>query len=76
MRVRRVLDCLGACRLGAVAGVDGVRKVGHGTVNTSSAGAEANANAQAGSISADGRYVVFESQASNLVANDTNPNFS
>lgn len=42
-------------------------------VSTSSAGAEGNAGVTTSpSISADGRYVVFTSDASNLVANDTN----
>jgi Tol biopolymer transport system component len=35
-------------------------------------GAEANGNSDVPSISADGRYVVFESRATNLVADDTN----
>jgi len=45
-------------------------------VNLSSMGVEANANssifASAPAISADGRFVAFASQASNLVSNDTN----
>jgi len=40
-------------------------------VNVSSAGAQANVYAGA-AISADGRYVAFDSDAPNLVANDTN----
>lgn len=44
-------------------------------VNVSSAGADANATSAAASISRDGRFVAFESQASNLVANDTNGEF-
>lgn len=41
-------------------------------VNVSSAGAQANRGAFYTSISADGRYVVFDSSASNLVPGDTN----
>jgi len=41
-------------------------------VSTSSSGAGANGNSDNASVSADGRYVVFTSQASNLVAGDTN----
>jgi Tol biopolymer transport system component len=42
-------------------------------VSVSSTGAQANAETLGGgSISADGRYVVFGSRASNLVADDTN----
>lgn len=37
-----------------------------------SAGTESNAASESPSISANGRYVAFQSQASNLVANDTN----
>ena len=43
-------------------------------VSTSSSGAQANAGSGNGKISADGRYVTFESDASNLVAHDTNNN--
>jgi len=39
-------------------------------VSTSGAGAEATGASNGGDISADGRYVVFTSQASNLVAGD------
>jgi Tol biopolymer transport system component len=41
-------------------------------VSVSSADRAGNAFSQSASISADGRYVVFESQASNLVPADTN----
>lgn len=41
-------------------------------VSTSSSGAEANAGSAYQDVSADGRYVVFQSDASNLVAGDTN----
>ena len=41
-------------------------------VNLDSAGAEANAGASDPSISADGRYVAFQSTASDLVPGDTN----
>jgi putative cell wall-binding protein len=41
-------------------------------VSVSSAEAQANDDTDAPSISADGRYVAFESYASNLVAGDTN----
>jgi archaellum component FlaF (FlaF/FlaG flagellin family) len=41
-------------------------------VSVSSTGRAGNALSQSASISADGRYVVFESQASNLVPGDTN----
>ena len=48
--------------------------VAGGTVRVSvdSAGAEANSNSYAPSISGDGRYVAFYSLASNLIADDTN----
>ena len=41
-------------------------------VSVSSAGVEGNADSSLSSVSADGRYVVFESNASNLVSGDTN----
>ncbi|RWN65759.1 MAG: hypothetical protein EOR99_20160, partial [Mesorhizobium sp.] len=41
-------------------------------VSVDSAGGEANAGSFFPSISADGRYVAFDSEASNLVAGDTN----
>lgn len=41
-------------------------------VSVSSAGVEANGSSWNASISSDGRYVAFESLASNLVAGDTN----
>ncbi|HVZ94544.1 MAG TPA: hypothetical protein VG797_08540, partial [Phycisphaerales bacterium] len=41
-------------------------------VNVNSAGEQANADAGFNSISADGRFVAFESDASNLVPDDTN----
>ena len=41
-------------------------------VSVDSAGAEANDSSFDTAISADGRYVAFKSQASNLVANDSN----
>ena len=41
-------------------------------VSVSTAGLEANGPSGASSISADGRYVAFESLATNLVAGDTN----
>ena len=40
--------------------------------STSSAGAQGNAQSDDSAISADGRYVVFRSQASNFVTGDTN----
>jgi Tol biopolymer transport system component len=41
-------------------------------VSTGSTGAQGNGNCSNASLSADGRYVAFTSDASNLVANDTN----
>jgi Tol biopolymer transport system component len=41
-------------------------------VSVSSSGVQGNGNSQHPSISADGRYVAFESLASNLVSGDTN----
>lgn len=41
-------------------------------VSVASDGTEANAHSRSPAVSADGRYVVFQSEASNLVANDTN----
>jgi Tol biopolymer transport system component len=41
-------------------------------VSVSSGGTQADSDSQYASISADGRYVAFESYASNLVADDTN----
>lgn len=41
-------------------------------VSVSSRGAQANGSSSAGAISANGRYVVFSSVASNLVPGDTN----
>ncbi|MBI3848065.1 MAG: PD40 domain-containing protein [Planctomycetes bacterium] len=41
-------------------------------VSVDSAGHEANGESSTPSMSSDGRYIAFESQATNLVANDTN----
>jgi Tol biopolymer transport system component len=41
-------------------------------VSIATGGAEGNGHSSAESISADGRFVAFESQASNLVSGDTN----
>jgi Tol biopolymer transport system component len=41
-------------------------------VSVSSSGTQANSRSMSPAISADGRYVAFESNASNLVAGDTN----
>ena len=41
-------------------------------INVTSDGTQANSHSFNNSISADGRYIVFDSSASNLVANDTN----
>jgi len=41
-------------------------------VNVDSSGAQANNRSDLASISADGRYVAFDSEASNLVPHDTN----
>jgi len=41
-------------------------------VSVDSAGAQANGESRVASLSGDGRYVVFESDATNLVANDNN----
>ncbi|MFT3954125.1 MAG: hypothetical protein QM722_06945 [Piscinibacter sp.] len=52
-----------------------VKDVLTGTIqrlSTSGAGVEANGSSAQGRFAADGRYVVFESQATNLVAGDTN----
>lgn len=52
-----------------------VRDLGTGTtqrVNVSSSGAQANGAATNAMIARGGRYVVFDSKASNLVAGDTN----
>jgi hypothetical protein len=49
------------------------RQTGETTrISLASDGSQANANSYLASISADGHYVVFESDASNLVAGDTN----
>ncbi len=44
-------------------------------VSASSSGEQGNCTSSHGSVSADGRYVAFDSQASNLVAGDTNAMF-
>ncbi len=49
-----------------------VVRVSTGSKNAQGQEAEANGSSGEASISADGRYVVFESSASNLVAGDTN----
>src|SRR5438552_221894 len=43
-------------------------------VSVSSLGAEAEGDSERASISADGRFVAFTSEAANLVGNDTNGN--
>ncbi len=45
---------------------------GTSRVSLSSTGAEANGTSSSGRTSADGRYVAFQSQASDLVSDDTN----
>jgi hypothetical protein len=45
-------------------------------VSLSSSGAQANHNSAKPDITPDGRFVSFQSQASNLVPNDTNPAFN
>jgi Tol biopolymer transport system component len=55
-----------------------VRDVVAGTTtiaSVSSSGAQANSSSSSPSISADGRFVAFQSLASNLVAGDTNIDF-
>ena len=44
-------------------------------VSVDSSGTQGNSNSERGSISADGRYVVFDSFASNLVGSDSNGHF-
>ncbi len=51
---------------------DDGRVLGVVRVSISSTGAQSNGPSRRPAISADGRYVVFESEASNLVANDDN----
>jgi Tol biopolymer transport system component len=52
------------------------RQTGETTrVSMASGGAEANEDGDIPSISADGRFVAFESSATNLVAGDTNRAF-
>ena len=41
-------------------------------INVANEGAQANNNSEYSSISSDGRYITFESHATNLVDNDTN----
>ena len=49
------------------------RQTGQTTlVSVSSSGVQGNGNSYSASISSDGRYVVFGSDADNLVAGDTN----
>jgi hypothetical protein len=45
-------------------------------VSVSSSGAPGDASSSSPSISADGRYVAFESFANNFVPNDTRPRFT
>jgi hypothetical protein len=63
----RVLVIAAGCLIGASPAAAQVTRVA-----VSTAGTIANAPSSGGSISADGRFVVFESSASNLVAGDTN----
>ena len=44
-------------------------------ISVASDGMQGNSNSYASSLSADGRFVVFESEASNLVSGDTNGNY-
>jgi subtilisin family serine protease/Tol biopolymer transport system component len=44
-------------------------------INVSTSGTQGNGNSASPSLSADGRYVAFASDASNLVPNDTNNSF-
>jgi Tol biopolymer transport system component len=61
-------------QIGAAQLADGIDGFAGGTVRitTSSSGAEANGNSYATAMSADGRYMVFNSSATNLVTGDTN----
>jgi flagellin-like hook-associated protein FlgL len=63
-----------AVQIGEAQLADGVDGFAGGTVriSTSSSGAEANGNSYATAMSADGRYIVFNSTATNLVTGDTN----
>ena len=67
-------DATLAVQIGEEQLANGIEGFAGGTnrVTTSSSGVEGNGNSYATSLSADGRYVVFESTASNLVASDTN----
>jgi len=52
-----------------------VARSGMARVSVSTAGTQGNADSFAPSLSPDGRYVAFDSDATNLVANDTNDSF-
>ena len=58
----------------AIVSLSWAAPAGAGTsrISISSAGAEGNGRSSYPAISADGRFVVFESDASNLVGGDTN----
>src|SRR5713226_5114645 len=59
--------CLGMAGVGAVANAGPTTRV-----SVDSTGAESNGNSLVPAISAAGRFVTFQSDASNLVAGDTN----
>jgi RHS repeat-associated protein len=79
-RLTAIVNKLGSSiidqRLYALDSVGNVISVGGGdrttAASTTTAGSTGNAQSNHASISADGRYLVFDSTATNLVANDTN----
>jgi Tol biopolymer transport system component len=58
--------------LGVMAGASGAAAGDTTRVSVDSSGAQGNGSSGVGVVSADGRYVAFNSSASNLVADDTN----
>jgi Tol biopolymer transport system component len=71
MRHVRILVCGGLLAL-ALAGTAGASPGTTTRVSVSSSGGEANLASVAPAVSDDGRFVAFNSNASNLVPNDTN----
>ena len=66
-----VLAAMGAVALGCAVSAGAAVTVTQ-RISVTASGQQGNGESRAGAISADGRYVVFDSAASNLVAGDTN----
>ena len=68
----RVFRCLAILALAAVAGRSAIGQVRTIRISESASGEQANGHSDGAFMSDDGRYIAFQSSASNLVPGDTN----